>query len=116
MDPMAISPVNVYLFCDVEPAALLLLFEILRKHGVEITTSTHGGVTVGLFTSIAGRGAFTYNGQDLSVTIAENNGHFSVLMIKGGLRQLVSEAKELSTPAKSRRLSAPPQALPMQGS
>ena len=82
-------------FNDVSPAAFLLLIDTIKTHGVEFFYSKYDSETVGTFSSVAGTGTFVHDGQRLTVTILTDGGHFSRLMIKGGLRQLVSEVLEL---------------------
>jgi hypothetical protein len=88
-------------FDDVPPAAFARLIETVTCHGVKILQHYTFNPTVvtdeiGLFHSVAGEGTFAYDGKNLTVTITRNDGHFSNLMIKGGLKQLVSEAREVS--------------------
>jgi hypothetical protein len=66
----------------------------VREHGVEFFCSQVGSEVLGTFRSEAGSGTFAHDGERLTVTIVRDNGHFSKLMIKGGLRQLVSESIE----------------------
>ena len=82
-------------FDDVTPAAFLRLVETVKTYGVEFCHLKMGAEIDGTFRSVAGAGTFAYDSKNLTVTITRDNGHFSNLMIKGGLKQLVSEAREL---------------------
>ena len=84
-----------FTFDNVSPAAFVRLIEAVRHNGVEFFFSESAKETLGTFRSEAGSGTFAHVGDKLTVTIVRNEGHFSNLMIKGGLRQLVSEAQEL---------------------
>ena len=84
-----------FTFDEVPRPAFLHLLDTIREHGVETPFyEMSGAETIGTFRSDAGSGTFSHDGQRLTVTIVRDNGHFSKLMIKGGLRQLVSEAVE----------------------
>jgi hypothetical protein len=83
-----------FFFENVGRPAFSRLIDTIKSHGVEFFISTKGPETVGTFRSIAGGGTFAYNGEQLTVTVLRDAGHFSRLMIKGGLRQLVQEAIE----------------------
>lgn len=82
-------------FDDVPPAAFSRLMETVKTHGVEFFHSKVGTESLGTFRSVAGAGTFAHDGKNLTITITRDNGHFSNLMIKGGLKQLVSEAREV---------------------
>jgi hypothetical protein len=86
---------------DVPPTAFSRLIETVKDHGVELFHSKVGTESLGTFRSVAGAGTFVYDGKILTVTITRDNGHFSNLMIKGGLKQLVSEAREVRKIASS---------------
>jgi hypothetical protein len=82
-------------FENVMESAFDRLIETVKSHGVEMFfSSKRGAETVGSFRSVAGGGTFAYDGKQLTVTVLRDAGHFSRLMIKGGLRQLVQEATE----------------------
>ena len=88
-----------YTFDQVPGPAIDSLIDTIREHGVdfEFHRSRYGVETFrafGTFKSVAGAGSFEYFRKTLTVTITRDNGHFSRLMIKGGLRQLVGEAVE----------------------
>lgn len=85
-----------FTFDDVSCRALAHLVDTVRDHGVEFSLRSRGAETLGTFRSIAGSGTFAHDGRLLTVTILHEEGHFSALMVKGGLRQLVSEAVEHS--------------------
>ncbi len=90
---------TTFAFDNVPPRAFAGLVATIKEHGVEFFCSSDGRETLGTFRSAAGAGTFAHDGKRLTVTITRDNGHFSRLMIKGGLRQLVGEAVEqLSLP------------------
>jgi len=87
--------VKTFNFDQVTSRAFDQLMQTLKTHGVEFFSSRSGTETLGTFRSEAGAGTFAYDGRTLTVTITHDSGHFSPLMIKGGLRQLVEEAREI---------------------
>ena len=85
---------TTFTFDQISTRAFTSLIDNVKNHGVEFFWSKGDGDNLGTFRSLAGAGTFAYDGNRLTVTILRDNGHFSRLMIKGGLRQLVSEAME----------------------
>lgn len=71
--------------------ALELLLDDARMYGCECTLE---GADWGIFTSDAGSGTFLWENGQLTVRVVQDHGHFPTLMIQGGFRQLVEEAKE----------------------
>jgi hypothetical protein len=81
-------------FDDVPHAAVRKMVATIQEYGVESFFTDCEGIVSGSFKSVAGTGRFMHQGRRLTVTIVEDRGHFSRLMITGGLKQLVSEAVE----------------------
>lgn len=88
-------------FDNVPTAAFAELFKEVKKYDldwwdVDVTTDGFGKLSYarGKFKSLAGDGAFEFQAGRLVVKVTRSAGHFSDLMIKGGLRQLVGEAVE----------------------
>lgn len=84
-----------FTFENVPGEAVSRIIEEVRKHGVYFSLFWSSKTRrEGYFESVAGRGDFCHEGSRLTVKIDRNPGHFSRLIIKGGLKQLVSEACE----------------------
>jgi hypothetical protein len=92
---MESKPPVSFVFENVPRAAVDSIMHTLAEHGVASALFDDGESEMcGGFQSEAGAGIFAHDGKRLTVTITRDNGHFSRLMIKGGLRQLVGEAIE----------------------
>jgi len=78
---------------EVTPVPLEKLPQIIaffRGYGVTIDEYTYGGT----FTCGSGSGWFYMHGGTLTVVIEEHKSHFPERMLRGGLRQAVSEIVE----------------------
>ena len=80
--------IKSFVFENIPPRAFHTMIGIVLAHGVEVD------LFEGTYRCVAGSGTVSYQDGCLTITIDKNENHFSARMIKGGLRQLVSEAME----------------------
>ena len=72
---------------------LPILKRQLEQFGAQVRflSETHGVVE-----SIAGELAFEHSGRLLTISVVKEHGHFSRALLIGGIKQMVSEARELA--------------------
>lgn len=73
--------------------ALPIIAGFLKQHGVNVIFLNCG--LRGTVECDSGMAVFEHDGDNiLAVNVVRNEGHFSERMLRGGIRQLVSEAME----------------------
>ena len=85
------------------PEVLPILKSQLEQFGckVRFLSETHGIVE-----SIAGELTFDYSGRVLTVSVTKEFGHFSPQLLIGGIKQMVSEAREMTQRGKTQAATA----------
>jgi hypothetical protein len=85
------------------PEVLPILKRQLEGFGckVRFLSGTHGIVE-----SIAGELTFDYSGRVLTVSVTKEFGHFSPNLLIGGIKQMVSEAREIVQRGKTQAATA----------
>jgi hypothetical protein len=80
-------------FPNTPRSVLPILKTQLEQFGarVHFQSETRGHVE-----SIAGKLEFEHVGQQLSIWVCEDKGHFTPALLMGGIKQMVSEARELA--------------------
>jgi hypothetical protein len=78
-------------FPNTPTAVLSILKKQLEEFGafVHFETPTRGTVV-----SIAGQLAFEHKGRRLTILVTDDQGHFPKSLLIGGIKQMVSEARE----------------------
>lgn len=79
-------------FPDTPRAVLPILKLQLENFGAIVHFQTRSRGTVD---SIAGQLEFQHSGRKLTIRVVKENGHFAKNLLTGGIKQMVSEAREI---------------------
>lgn len=90
-------------FANTPTEVLPVLKQQLESFGAKVVFETPFS---GRVDSIAGKLHFVHAGQTLTISLGEDEGHFTPALLVGGIKQMVGEALEIVQQAKLQTMRA----------